>query len=382
MALRTKVAAYFSYLMTNGNKHWWNKPVLAVLHGLSLLYAIGVNRRYESYQAHPNKQYTLPVPVISIGNITVGGTGKTPMTCHLARYLQRHGYRVALLNRGYRSEMEDTGAVVSDGQQLLLPPHMGGDEACLMARNLPGVPVLVGHDRSDMGKRAVMEFHPQVILLDDGFQHWQLHRDLDIILVDATNPFGNGYLLPRGILREPLTQLKRADAIVLTKADQCSREELDEIREDLRQYNAKAPLVEAVHSVSWCISYTDWLDTSLQNTRAFSLPADKTVTAVSALGNPESFEYTVQSYGYILDDTIRYDDHHQYTEEDIEHMREVAKENNTVLLTTEKDAIKMPQDVVQAMDIPLYVLGMDIEIIEGKEELQYLIKAVMEGKKS
>lgn len=382
MALRTKVAAYFSYLMTSGNQSLWNKPVLGLLHGLSLLYKVGVNRRYESYQKHPARQTKLSVPVISIGNITVGGTGKTPMTCHLARYLQRHGYHVALLNRGYRSEMEETGAVVSDGQQLLLPPHMGGDEACLMARNLPGVPVLVGQNRSDMGKRAIMEFKPQVILLDDGFQHWQLHRDLDIVLIDATNPFGNGYLLPRGILREPLTQLKRADAIVLTKADQCPREDLDEIREDLRQYNKTAPLVEAVHSVSWCISYEDWLDTTQQNTTAPGLPADKTVTAVSGLGNPESFEYTVQSYGYILDDVIRYDDHHQYTAEDMEHMRTVAKENNTVLITTEKDAIKMPQDAVQALDVPLYVLGMDIEIIEGKEELQYLIQGVMEGTKS
>lgn len=381
MALRTKVAAYFSYLMTSGSSQWWNKPMLAVLHCLSLLYTVGVNRRYESYQKHPARRHKLPVPVISIGNITVGGTGKTPMTCHLARYLQRHGYHVALLNRGYRSEMEETGAVVSDGQQLLLPPHMGGDEACLMARNLPGVPVLVGRNRSDMGKRAVMEFKPQVILLDDGFQHWQLHRDLDIVLIDATNPFGNGYLLPRGILREPLTQLKRADAIVLTKADQCSREELDEIREDLRQYNKKAPLVEAVHSVSWCISYDDWIDTTKQNTTAPGLPADKTVTAVSGLGNPESFEYTVQSYGYILDDTIRYDDHHQYTADDIDQMRTVAKENNTVLITTEKDAIKMPKDAVQALDVPLYVLGMDIEIIEGKEELQYLLQGVMEGTK-
>lgn len=378
MSLRTKIAAYFSYLMSDRYKPWRHKPVLAVLHVLAWGYGFGVRRRYLSYAHHPEKQKQLSVPVISIGNITVGGTGKTPMACHLARYLQRHGYTPALLNRGYRSEMEETGAVVSNGRQVLLSPRVGGDEACLMARNLPGVPVLIGRERYEMGKQAIGEFKPQVLLLDDGFQHWQLQRNLDIVLIDATNPFGNGCLLPRGILREPLASLERAHAIVLTKADQCSREDLDEIRETLRQYNKSAPLVEAVHSVSWCISYADWLDTTIDNHAAAGLPVDKTVTSVSALGNPESFEYTVQSYGYILDDVIRYDDHHQYTPEDVAYMCTVAKKTGTVLVTTEKDAVKIPAETIKALHVPLFVLGMDIEFIEGKEELQYLIAKVME----
>lgn len=380
MALRTKVAAYFSYLMTGSQHHWWDGPVVTVLDGLAYLYKLGVTRRYRSYCRHPERQQHLAVPVISIGNITVGGTGKTPMTCHLARYLQRHGHQAALLNRGYRSRCETTGAIVSDGTKVLLDPLAGGDEACLMARSLPGVPVLVGANRVAMGRKCIDLFHPDVILLDDGFQHWQMYRDLDIVLIDSTNPFGNGQLLPRGILREPLTQLARADAIILTKVDQCPREELEELRDTLRQYNDQAPLVDSVHSASWCISYGDWLDPQKENTAAPVLLPDKPVIAVSALGNPESFEYTVQSYGYILDDVIRYEDHHQYTVADMKRLQQAAAENDVVLVTTEKDAIKMPSLYLEGNDIPLYVLGMDIEIIEGKEELQHLIQKTLEDK--
>lgn len=380
MALRTKVAAYFSYLMTGDHHHWWDGPVVSLLDGLAYLYKIGVTRRYRSYARHPERQTKLSVPVISIGNITVGGTGKTPMTCHMARYLQRHGKRVALLNRGYRSQKESTGAVVSDGNNVLLAQDVGGDEACLMARSLPDVPVLVGANRVAMGQEAIDRFHPDVLILDDGFQYWPLQRDIDIVLIDSTNPFGNGRLLPRGILREPLEQLGRADAIILTKVDQCPREDVEELRQTLRQYNQTAPLVDSVHSASWCISYMDWLNTKQANGTAPILLPDKPVIAVSALGNPESFEYTVQSYGYILDDTIRYEDHHQYTVEDMEYMQQMAAENEAVLVTTEKDAIKMPAMYIEGNDIPLYVLGMDIEIIEGKEELQHLIQEKMEDK--
>lgn len=378
MALRTKAAAYFSYLMNTRKPPWRHMPVLLVLRGFSWLYKLGVTRRYQSFVHHPERVQKLPVPVISIGNITVGGTGKTPMTCHLVRYLQRHGYKAAILNRGYRSAVEETGGVVSDGRQVLLTPQIGGDEACLMARSLSGVPVLVGKNRYEMGKRAVQEFTPQVIFLDDGFQHWSLYRDLDIVLIDATNPIGNRYLLPRGILREPLSALERAQAIILTKVDQCQREELDEIRDKLRQYNKTAPIAEAVHSASWCISFADWLDRDIANQSAAVLPVDQAVTAVSALGNPESFEYTVQSYGYILDDVIRYDDHHQYTEEDLKDMQDAAEKTETVLVTTEKDAVKMPAAAVKTLRVPLYVLGMDIEIIEGKEELKYLLHNILE----
>lgn len=379
MALRTKVAAYFSYLMTGEHHHWWDGPVVTVLDGLAYLYKWGVTRRYLSYCQHPERQQHLSVPVISIGNITVGGTGKTPMTCHLARYLQRHGKKVALLSRGYRSIHESAGAIVSNGESVLLNQKSGGDEACLMARSLPGIPVLIGSKRYDMGKKAIEMFQPDVILLDDGFQYWPLYRDLDIVLIDSTNPWGNGKLLPRGILREPIERLARADAIILTKVDQCPREDVEELRQDLRQYNAIAPVVDSVHSASWCISFQDWLNPQQDNTTAPVLLTEKPVVAVSALGNPESFEYTVQSYGYILDDVVRYDDHHQYTVADMQRLQQLAAETDVVLVTTEKDAIKMPATYIEANEIPLYVLGMDIEIIEGKEELQHLIQKKIGG---
>jgi len=378
MSLRTKLAAYFLYLMQDTPHHGIDIPILKVLEWASMAYKKGVAVTYNSYRKNPQKQVKLPAKVISLGNITVGGTGKTPTACLLARYLQQKGLRTALLNRGYRSETEGKAAIMSDGEHILLTAAAGGDEACLMARSLPGIPVLVGRNRGSSGQLAVDMFHSQVLLLDDGFQHWQLYRDLDIVLIDGTNPFGNGYVLPRGILREPLEQLRRAGLIIITKADLATEQQRKSIYAALHKYHPHVPVAEAVHRPKWCISFADWNSFKKRADCAF-LAEDQPVIAVSALGNPSSFEATIQSFGYTIADTMRYDDHHQYSRDDLTAMAKKAQEQGAVLVTTEKDAVKMDAEYITAHDIPLYVLGIEIEIIKGNTDVENVLAQVIGG---
>ena len=161
--------------------------------------------------------HQLPCKVICIGNLTVGGTGKTPMTMHVAQELKRLGYNTAIVSRGYRGGAEGRGGIVSDGQSIQMGPEQAGDEPFMMARSLSGIPVIVGKNRYAAGMLAVSEFQSDVIVLDDGFQHLRLKRDIDLVLLDRLHPFGNSYLLPRGTLREPISSLERGSACILTR---------------------------------------------------------------------------------------------------------------------------------------------------------------------
>ena len=379
MSLATSAAAYFHYLTGSRRHHFWDWPALALLSGASWLYGKGVAAKYRSFEKHPERQEHVPAVVISLGNITVGGTGKTPTACLLARQLQKKGFRVALLNRGYRSQREDGGAaVMSDGKSVLMSAEEGGDEACLMARSLPGVPVLVGRKRSLGGRLAVERFGTQVLLLDDGFQHWQLYRDLDIVLVDATNPFGNGRLLPRGILREPMTSLKRAGLFLITKRDQISADEAEAITAQLHRYNPEAPVAMAVHKPASCLSFAAWYDG--RRAGEAGLPKGTKVLAVSALGNPASFEQTLRDAGFTVAAAVRYEDHHHYSRDDIRMLAEKAAASGCYLMTTEKDAVKLPASLIEEYKLPLYVLGITIEIVEGQEKIDSLLQALLEAK--
>ncbi|MCI7600467.1 MAG: tetraacyldisaccharide 4'-kinase [Megasphaera sp.] len=380
MSFRNWAAAYFHHLTGSGPHHCWDWPALALLSGAAWLYRKGVLAKYHSIADHPERQEQVPAVVISLGNITVGGTGKTPTACMLARRLQSQGWRVALLNRGYRSRHEQGGAaVMSDGQHVLLTAEEGGDEACLMARSLPGVPVLVGRHRAAGGRLAVERFGTQVLLLDDGFQHWQLYRDLDIVLVDGTNPFGNGHVLPRGILREPLEQLARAGAFLITKRDQITQDRADAIVHTLRQYNREAPVAMAIHKPSYCLSFASWYEG--RSDGSGKLPPDgRPILAVSALGNPASFERTLSDAGFTVAGAIRYEDHHRYSRDDIRQMADKAAAAGCPLVTTEKDAVKLSASLIREYGLPLYVLGITIEIVEGQEKIDTILQAVLEDK--
>lgn len=369
MSLRTAGTAYFHYLTGSKEHHWWDWPALLLLGGASWIYRKAVIMKYRSFADHEERQERLPAVVISLGNITVGGTGKTPMACMLAKELSARGWRVALLNRGYHSKREKGGAsVMSDGRMVLLTAEEGGDEASLMARSLMGIPVLVGRNRAVSGRMAVEKFDAQILILDDGFQHWQLYRDVDIVLIDGTNPFGNGHVLPRGILREPLEHLSRADVFIITKVDQVTPETVAQIQEDLRRYNSSAPVALSVHKPSAVLPFLNW-DQGLHPEEA--MPADlmaQPVLAVSALGNPASFEETLRGAGFTVSGVLRFEDHHHYGPSDIRRMADMAAEKQCILVTTEKDAVKLPADLVKEYDLPLYVLAITLDIVEGQEK--------------
>lgn len=377
MSFHTKGVSYITYLMGKGPHRWIDKPVLALLSGAASLYRKVVKKKYDALMRHPERQSSLDVPVVSLGNITAGGTGKTPTACLIARWLLEEGYKVALLNRGYRSKAEAQQAVMSDGEHILLDAAHGGDEALLLARSLPGIPVIVGRKRSETGQLAIDLFKPQVLLLDDGFQHWQLARDLDIVLIDCTNPFGNGHVLPRGLLREPLEHLQRAGFFLLTKSDQVTEEEKAPIYEMLRRFNDTAPIGEAIHKPAWCTPYEKWI-TLARRSDDESLPKGPVIT-VSALGNPASFERTVTDWGYTISSTMRFGDHHQYTHRDIEAIRNCCDRYHVPVVTTEKDAVKLDPTWVMHQHIPLYVLGIEIEITTGKERLQQMLRQLLGG---
>ncbi|RTZ96238.1 MAG: tetraacyldisaccharide 4'-kinase [Deltaproteobacteria bacterium] len=193
------------------------RPDLSVLSGISVMYG-GVQKiRSDLYLKKWWPAARLSCGVISIGNLAAGGTGKTPMTDYVARQCSRLGYKTAVLSRGYRGQAERHGGVVSDGQRVLMTPDAAGDEPLMLAASLPGIPVIVGRDRFRSGQLAIDRFGAEIVILDDGFQHLQLERDLDLLLLDGGRPFGNGHLLPRGVLREPPSAISRADAVVLTR---------------------------------------------------------------------------------------------------------------------------------------------------------------------
>jgi tetraacyldisaccharide 4'-kinase len=197
----------------------FSSPLEWLLYACSQAYELAARLRVKLYETGFLKQQNLQCKVVSIGNITVGGTGKTPVTLHVADLLRRMGYKVAVISRGYGGSAGKKAGIVSDGQEIKMTPEEAGDEPYMISLKLKGIPVIVGRDRVKAGRFAIGEFGSDIIVLDDGFQHLGLRRDLNIVLLDSANPFGNGYLLPRGVLREPLSHLGRADAFVLTRSD-------------------------------------------------------------------------------------------------------------------------------------------------------------------
>lgn len=348
-----------------------DRLVLAGLTVLSWVYRGGVALRNKLYDLGISRTVQLPCVVVSVGNITTGGTGKTPIVEYLARLLQSQGWRVSILSRGYRSALTEKRAVgiVSDTGGVKLTAQQAGDEAYLLAKNLPQVPVVIGKDRSLAGKVACKRFGCDVAILDDGFQHRRLHRDIDVVAVDATNPFGNGHLLPRGFLRESLRELRRADVIVLTRTDQVPNEKLVELRRQLRRWNQTAPIYLTIHSpAAWERLTSVGSNVGAQKTKGlFSLNklVSSKVIAVSGIGNPDSFAKTLTDIGVQVAGHLRFADHHDYEPADVEKIIHFAhaRQVKTVVIT-EKDAVKFAANGLESLQnagLELYVLRIALE---------------------
>jgi tetraacyldisaccharide 4'-kinase len=376
MTKREAIQTYL-YDIVHGKRKGTGTALLRfVLHGLSLVYYALVNISLSLYRYKIVKTDCLPCKVISLGNITVGGTGKTPTAQALAVIIRDAGYKVAILNRGYRAQWKEDVGVVSDGKKIHMTAEESGDEAYLLAKNLPGVPVLIGKNRAYTGRYAVEHFGVDVVILDDGYQHWRLHRDIDIVLVDATNTFGNNYVLPRGTLREPLKNLRRAHAFLLTKVDQTDCAAKEELKRFLQGINPTAVITESVHNPRYVYRLNQWFNRGTGSPTDIPDITNKQLLTFSGIGNPKSFEQTLISMGGVIESTIRYADHHKYTLDDMHRIMRQALQNKVdYIVTTEKDAVKMPPGFVRDVDwpVPMLILGIEVKMTVGSEELIQLI---------
>ncbi len=294
-------------------------------------------------------------PVISVGNLTAGGTGKTPFVTWLAAKLSGEGRRVAVLRRGY-------GA-----------PRGGEDEeTALIRKAVPDVVVRVGADRVLRAAEAVRD-GADCLILDDGFQHWRLARDLDVVLVDATCPFGFGRTLPRGLLREPPEALARAGAIVITRADLAEETALRSLKRRIEELAHGAPTAAARHRPDGL--FPVW-GSGAVSAGAAQDPAGKSVVAVSAIGNPSAFAKTLAASGARVLSEIRFDDHHSYSKEDIEEIgRECDRTGADFAVVTEKDAVKLA--ALPPCRRPVLALRVSIEFLEGEESLLETVRAAI-----
>lgn len=308
----------------------------------------------------------LPCMVISIGNIVAGGSGKTPMTIYLAQLLKKMGVHPAVLSRGYKGKAEKKGTVVSNGVSILKGPHDAGDEPYLIARTLSTVPVLVGASRYQSGLTAIKHFHSKVIVLDDGFQHHKLMKDLNIVLLDSQRPFGNGFLLPRGPLREPLSALKRADAFVLTR-----HEDQNIDQRELMRIAKQRPIFKSIHipKIKKVIIKHSHHDNGADELRTGDRKLflnRKKVIVFSGLAKNDIFEKTVRAFNCDIARIFSFQDHHPYLEKDIERIVEDAKRLKVdAVVTTEKDAVKIPAHIQWPAD--LVIVGIDLKIVEENE---------------
>lgn len=304
----------------------------AGLRALSGLYAFGIGVYWLMYRSRLLRRVRLKPVVISVGNLTVGGTGKTTTIQFLARALTSEGLKVAILSYGYRAASKDSVGIVSDESGVLMEAGEAGDEAVLLARSLPGVPVLIGRRRVLSGAIAQERFQPDVLLCDDAFQYWRLERDIDLLLVDAVEPWGYGHVLPRGLLREPKRMARRADAFLMTHADLVDADHRTALRHELETFGR--PVWTARHAP---LSLTDLEGRA---TVALDEIAGLSVLAVSSLGDPASFEATLRNMGAVVT-PHRFPDHHCYTNEDVRQMERIARDNRLSIVTTAKDAVKI-----------------------------------------
>ncbi len=284
---------------------------------------------------------SLPSPVISVGNLTVGGSGKTPMVIALAKEANSRGLDVCILSRGYKGRLEGP-AVVSCRTGRLLDAIDCGDEPALMADKLYGVPVVIGKNRYEAGMYALQCFkkQPDFFLLDDGYQHWRLKRDLDILLISGINPFGNRRLFPFGPLREPLEDIKRADIIVVTMADKCP--DLSKLIDEIRVYARTSSIYLSNHRVSSIGRYRIDHDGKavFEEEIAPSHFRGKKVFAFAGIGNPESFRASLKDTGMEIVEFVTFRDHHLYSVCELKELSDKAKELNVPMITTEKDLIR------------------------------------------
>src|ERR1051325_4173751 len=355
-----------------------------ILYGLSFVYERLVQGRLFLYRKRIFRERALGCLVISIGNLTVGGTGKTPIVEKFARALQAGGRRVAILSRGYKSVPRKRGwrswfrgdseppRVVSDGESLLLDSRTAGDEPYMLAHNLKDVVVLVDKDRVKSGRLAIDKWKVDTLLLDDGLQYLHLKHRLDIVLVDRQAPFGNELLLPRGTLREPARNLRRASYIFITKNTGESNEALIQ---RIRRYNRTAEIIECAHQPLYLQNIYTGERLPLERLR------DTFIGSICGIAAPESFERALKHLGARVDLAKRYIDHHYYTDAELQSfINRCIRRDLEMIVTTEKDAVRMPRLPEGELQVPIYFLRVEIEILSGHESWEHCVARICKPK--
>jgi tetraacyldisaccharide 4'-kinase len=345
------------------------RALLNFLKGLSFLFLAGWWLRKVSYRWGIRGRKRLTCPVISVGNITTGGTGKTPVVIALAQYFVDRGQRVAVLSRGYRRKKKWAGVTwVSDGEKCLVGPDEGGDEPVLIAQHVPKAAVLVSPDRYRAGQEALKKFKPDLFILDDGYQRrFGLHRDLDILVVDGINPFSTGWVLPAGLLREPLPALSEADVIILNKVNLARSPE--DIKTVLQHHNPRAYIIESSYRPLVLRDFKTG-----KEVKPGSLDRDP-VGAFSGVANPLSFIRTLAEYKVLIRHAYNLNDHFPYTPEKLRSIFIDARMRGlNYLVTTAKDEVKLPKDL--EMLIPVLVLDIDWQVTGGKQQWETVLKNI------
>jgi tetraacyldisaccharide 4'-kinase len=353
----------------------------AILHGLSFIYDRLVQLRLYFYRKRILRERALGCLVISVGNLTVGGTGKTPIVEKFARALQAGGRRVAILSRGYKSvprkrswldrlrrRMVEPPRIVSDGKSLLLDSRTAGDEPYMLAHNLKDVVVLVDKDRVKSGLLAIDKWKVDTLLLDDGLQYLHLKHRLDIVLVDRQAPFGNEFLLPRGTLREAPRNLRRASYIFITKTTGESNEALFQ---RIRRYNRTAEIIECAHKPLYLQNVFTGERLPLESLRAAF------IGSICGIAAPESFEGALRKLGAHVDLAKRYIDHHYYTDAELTtFINRCIRRDLAMIVTTEKDAVRMPHLPEAQVKVPICFLRVEIEILSGHESWEHCVARI------
>jgi tetraacyldisaccharide 4'-kinase len=328
-----------------------------VLPPLSLLYGAVTRTRLSLYRRGTFHTSKLDRPVISIGNITTGGTGKTPLVEWVAKTIASQGKKVCILTRGYGRKDPHLQVIVSDGYGVLASPAEAGDEPYLLATRLTGqAAVISSADRIAAGEEAIKDFGAECFVLDDGFQHLRLARDLNIVTIDATNPWGGGRLLPYGRLREKREGLGRADCVVITRCDQA--DDVDELETEIARLIGDRPIFRSQMRPVRVVSLKNSSET---------LGAPATIAAFCAVGNPESFFENLRRMRFQIALQRSFPDHHVYSQGEIDAL--VKDAGASVLVTTAKDAVKLR---TLSFSAPCYVMEIEIAI-ENAEELTRLI---------
>ena len=376
------IETFFLEVVLEQRRGWEASLTRGILFVLSKVFHVVIKLRRFLYNVRILRDATLGVQVIAVGNLTVGGTGKTPVVEKFARALRDQGRNVAILSRGYRSRpaplhqrvlnkillRADTTPprVVSDGKNLLLDSETAGDEPYMLASNLKDVVVLVDKDRVKAGRYAIQKFGCDTLLLDDGFQYWKLAgRRQDIVLIDRQQPFGNEKLLPRGTLREPPSHLARANVIFITKSDG----DTAGLRARIAKHNPTAGVIECVHHPLY------FEDVFTGERKSLEFIKSRKVASFSGIAQPESFEESLVKLGAELVYSKRFADHHRFSQQEVLNAINRSKKRQAeFILTTQKDAVRFPK--IDRRDLPVYFVRVEIKILSGAADFEDCVRKI------